>query len=138
MKKFRTEKIIYLGECDSQGIVNYPNYFTWFDRNCQKLFSSVGLPLHKMFKEYDINGVPIVEATSKFKAPARSDDVVKIETWVNQWNGKIFIVEHRLIKDGDVVIEGREVRAWVVRDLSRPSGIRAAQVPEEVIARFTD
>ncbi len=138
MKKFRTEKIVYSGECDPQRIVNYPNYFIWFDRNCQKLFNSVGLPFVEMFKKYDSDGVPLIEATSKFKAPARCDDVVEIETWVDQWNGKIFIVEHRLIKDGDVIIEGRETRAWVVRDSSRPNGIRAAEVPEDVIQKFSD
>ena len=41
------------------------------------------------------------------------DDEVEIETWVDEWKGKIFIVRHNVIKDGEVIVEGKEVRACV-------------------------
>jgi hypothetical protein len=48
------------------------------------------------------------------------------------------VVAHRIFKNDKEIVEGREIRAWVVRDEAAPSGIKAAPIPDAVKARFDD
>ena len=64
------------------------------------------------------------------------NDEVEIETWVDEWKGKIFIVRHNVIKDGEVIVEGKEVRACVVKDPNSSKGFKATTFPTDVIAKF--
>ncbi len=132
MLKVRHSRVISTGDCDPQCIVNYPHYFQWFDRNCERLFKDAGLGFPKLYGDYAIDGIPIIEATSKFSRPARINDVLEVETWIEEWTNKTFLVKHLITRDGDVIAEGQELRAWVIKDESSPRGIKAAPVPEEV------
>ena len=89
-----------------------------------------------MFDTYDIDGIPLVEATSKFLNPIHQDDEVDVESWIEEWGNKTFIVHHEISKAGELLAKGREVRAWVIRDDQSPRGIKAAAVPEDVRQRF--
>ncbi|MBT3991689.1 MAG: acyl-CoA thioesterase [Rhodospirillaceae bacterium] len=136
MLKVHHSRTVAAGDCDPQCIVNYPHYFQWFDRNCERLFKDAGLGFARMFKEFSIDGIPIIEATSRFSKPARIDDVLEVESWIDEWSSKTFTVRHEISLEGKVIAEGKEIRAWVVRDEDAPNGIRAAPVPEEVKERF--
>lgn len=136
MLKVRHSRVVSTGDCDPQCIVNYPHYFQWFDRNCERLFKDAGLGFGKLFGDYLIDGIPIVEATSRFSRPARINDVLEIETWIEEWSNKTFLVKHQITREGDVIAEGQELRAWVIKDETSPGGIKAASVPEEVKQRF--
>ncbi|MBT3916127.1 MAG: acyl-CoA thioesterase [Rhodospirillaceae bacterium] len=136
MLKVRHSRVVSTGDCDPQCIVNYPNYFQWFDRNCERLFKDAGLGFHILFGDYLIDGIPIIEATSKFSRPARVDDMLEVETWIDNWSTRTFMVKHQITRDGDVIAEGQELRAWVIKDENSPGGITAAPVPEEVKQRF--
>ena len=35
-----------------------------------------------------------------------------------------------------LAVEAFDIRAWVIRDSSRPGGLRAVPMPEDVVARF--
>ncbi|MDP7625201.1 MAG: acyl-CoA thioesterase, partial [Rhodospirillales bacterium] len=94
MLKVRHSRVVSTGDCDPQCIVNYPHYFQWFDRNCERLFKDAGLGFGKLFGDYLIDGIPIVEATSRFSRPARINDVLEIETWIEEWSNKTFLVKH--------------------------------------------
>jgi len=138
MKKIEFPLTVAFGDCDPQGIVNYPNYFQWFDRNNERLFRAAGLEFAAMFDEYGIDGIPLVDVSSRFLAPARLGEAIVVESEMEGWRGKTFSVRHRVTRAGEVIVDGCEVRAWVVRDPDSPKGIRAAPVPAEVKARFED
>jgi len=61
-----------------------------------------------------------------------------IDSTIVDWRGKVFVVEHIVRNRGEVVVEGREVRVWALRDPNDPEGMKAGAVPPEIIARFED
>ena len=136
MKRFRQNITIMFSDCDTAQIVFYPNYFRWFDQATQRMFNEVDLKWSKMWPKYDMAGVPLVDVSAKFTGPAKMDEDIVLETWIDEWKGKIFIVRHDIIKDDKVIVEATEIRAWAIRDKDAANGIRAGVIPDEVKARF--
>ena len=78
-----------------------------------------------------------MDASATFKGPARMDDELIIESWIAKCREKIFVVNHRIIKNGAVIVEGKEVRACVKQDKSSEKGIKAVPLPEEAVRMLT-
>ena len=136
MKKFYLPIKIMFSDCDPAQIVFYPKYFQWFDVATQRMFNELGMEWSTFWPEHGIAGLPLVDASATFKGPARMDDEIKIETWVEQWKGKTFVVRHDVIKDCEIIVEGKEVRACVVKDPDNPKGIRAELMPRDAMVKF--
>lgn len=136
MKKFRFPIKVMFSDCDPAQIVFYPKYFQWFDIATQKMFNQLGMEWSRFWPERGIAGLPLVDASATFTGPARMDDEIEIESWVDEWKKKIFVVRHNVIRDGKVIVEGKEVRACVASDPESNKGIRSIPMPEDVIAKF--
>ena len=136
MKIFIQSRTIMFSDCDNAQIVFYPNYFQWFDRATQNMFNDVGLPWSKMWPDYNIAGVPLVDAQATFISPLRMDDEVTIESWVEDWKGKVGTVRHEIRKDNKIHVEGVEKRVWAIIAPDTTKGIRAEPVPEEILKRL--
>lgn len=67
-------------ETDAMGIVYYANYFVWFEIGRTDWIRRLGLS----YREFEERGVylPVVNAQCTYKASARYDDLVRIETTV--------------------------------------------------------
>jgi 4-hydroxybenzoyl-CoA thioesterase len=136
MKRSVQTRLVNFADCDPAQIVFYPRYFEWFDRGTEMLFRAAGLDWETLFATGNWNGVPILDAGANFKRPCRFGDTVTVETWIEEWRGKTFLVRHQIRNRGELAAEGHELRAWTVKDPSRPAGLRAESIPEEVVARF--
>jgi 4-hydroxybenzoyl-CoA thioesterase len=136
MKRFRQTFKIMFSDCDPAQIVFYPTYFKWFDQGTQRMFNEVGLEWSKFWPERGLAGLPIVDASAKFQGPARMDDEVTLESWVDEWRGRTFVVKHTIAKGGRTIVEGQEIRVWAARDADAPEGIKAAPIPDDIKARF--
>jgi len=132
----RLEIRVEWGDCDPARIVFYPNYFSWFDRGTRNLFETVGLPWKTLFDDYGLIGCPIVDAHARFKAPSRFGDVVSVESHIARWSRRSFEVAHRITNGERLAVEGHEVRAWVITDTERETGLRAIDIPEDFVRRF--
>jgi acyl-CoA thioester hydrolase len=66
-------------ETDQMGIVYYSNYLVWFEIGRVELLRSLGLTYSQMEIE-DRCILPVVEANCRYRAPARYDDEILIET----------------------------------------------------------
>jgi len=66
-------------ETDQMGIVYYANYLVWFELGRVELLRSLGLAYSQLEKEHECI-LPVVEATCRYKSPARYDDEILIET----------------------------------------------------------
>jgi 4-hydroxybenzoyl-CoA thioesterase len=125
------------GDCDPAGIVFYPRYFAMFDHSTVLLIErALGMPKHRLYEAYDFGGYPSVATRARFLIPTSYGDDVVIETSITEVKRSSFSLAHRLSKDGALAVECRETRAWVVRDPSRPGGLKAVPMPEDVVARF--
>jgi acyl-CoA thioester hydrolase len=72
-----TYRVIY-GDTDNMGQAYYGNYFRWFEIGRSEMFRSLGLP----YKAVEDNGIflPVAESHCKYETPAKYDDVLVIET----------------------------------------------------------
>jgi 4-hydroxybenzoyl-CoA thioesterase len=139
MKRLIEPRLVNFADCDPAQLVFYPRYFEWFDRNTEQLFRSAGLHWQEMYATNpDWNGVPILDAGANFKRPCRFGDTVEIETWVEEWRGKTFLVRHHIRNRGELAVEGHELRVWAIKDKTRPAGLRAEPVPPDIVARFQE
>jgi len=130
MKKFRLPLKIMFSDCDPAQIVFYPKYFQWFDVATQRMFNELDMEWSVFWPSNDIAGLPIVDASAKFMGPSRMDDEIEIESWVDEWRDKTFIVRHNVINKGKVIVEGQEIRAVIVKDDTNPKGISAIPIPD--------
>ena len=100
MKKFNLPIKVMFSDCDPAQIVFYPKYFQWFDVATQKMFNDLGMEWSTFWPDRGLAGLPLVDASATFKGPARMDDEINIESWVDDWKEKIFVVRHNVVKDG--------------------------------------
>ena len=126
------------GQCDPAGIVFYPQYLMIFDSSTGWLFERTGLKPLEMRRKYRIVGMPIVEVGARFLKPCRFDDDVVVESEVSEWGRSSFTVRHRLLKGGELALEGFEKRVWAAPHPERAGEIQAQAVPAEVVACLSD
>jgi 4-hydroxybenzoyl-CoA thioesterase len=126
------------GQCDPAGIVFYPQFLNIFDTATGHLFTRTGFSASEMRARYGIVGMPLVEQGAKFHKPCRFDDEVTVESEAGEWGRASFVVKHRIIKGGDLAVEGFEKRVWAAADPENPGRIKAKAIPREVIACLSD
>jgi acyl-CoA thioester hydrolase len=73
-----TELRVRYAETDQMGVVYYANYLVWFEVGRVEFMRSLGFDYRQMEVE-DGCILPVIEATCRYKAPARYDDVILIE-----------------------------------------------------------
>ncbi|MCW5774370.1 MAG: acyl-CoA thioesterase [Rhodospirillaceae bacterium] len=139
MRVYRGTFKVEWAHCDAAGIVFYPHYYMLFDQATERLFSANKLSYAELARDFDSPGMPLLETGTKYSAASKLGDTLAVESWVDSWDGKTFVVKHKLTHaDGRLALEGFEKRVWVKRDASRPTGFRAVEVPDEVKTRFVD
>ena len=123
-------------ESDPSGIAFYPRFFEWYDIACGALFESIDLAWAVLFPRYRIVGVPIVECGSRFTAPVRYGDTMRVRSTIAWVKDKTFRVEHEVSVGDTHCASGFEVRAWVARPESPRARLSAKSIPPEVAARL--
>ncbi len=74
-----TEVRVRYAETDQMGIVYYANYLVWFEIGRVELLRSLGFSYSALEIEHGCI-LPVVEATCRYRSPARYDDRIQIET----------------------------------------------------------
>ena len=126
------------GQCDPAGIVFYPQYLIIFDTSTGCLFERTGLSPSAMRKKYGIVGMPVVEVGARFVQPCRFDDAVIVESEVGEWGRSSFTVRHRILREGELALDGFEKRVWAGPHPERADAIKARAVPAEIIASLSN
>ncbi len=125
---------VMFGDCDPAGIVFFPNFSRWMDAASLHFFMSCGIPpWRELQRSTGIIGTPLLEIHTRFLEPATYGQRLEIHTCVEEWRRKVLIQHHRVLRDGALLCEGRETRAFVVRDAE--GRLKAIPVPEDIRAR---
>lgn len=84
MKNIIEEKVYY-ADTDAYGVVWHGTYLRWLEKGRVEYCEQIG---HKVsdLKEQDIL-LPVVNMNVKYKASAKLDDELIIETWLEKFNG---------------------------------------------------
>jgi 4-hydroxybenzoyl-CoA thioesterase len=133
----RRQLRIEWGQCDPAGIVFYPQYLMIFDSCTGELFARTGDSALKMREKFGIIGMPLVEAGARFLLPCRFDDEITVESEVGEWGRSSFTVRHRILKGGELAVEGFEKRVWASADPAKPGAIKAQKIPAEIITALS-
>lgn len=129
---------VHFGDCDPAGIVFFPNFSRWMDEASLAFFMACGIPpWRELVKTRGIVGTPLLEIHTRFLKPATYGETLEIHTTVEHWAAKTFRHRHVVRRGDDVLCEGTEVRAFVVRDPADPGRLRAIPVPEDIQAACT-
>jgi acyl-CoA thioester hydrolase len=111
---FVHELRVRYGECDPQGIVFNANYLLYFDVAFTELWRAAVGPWQEMV-EHGVDAV-VAEANVKFRAPARYDDVVQLQAWIDELGTTSITTRIDVVRDGLVLVEGRLRHVCVDRE----------------------
>ena len=126
---------VHFGDCDPAGIVFFPNFSRWMDQASLAYFMACGVPpWRELLKTRGIVGTPLLEINTRFLMPATYGETIEVHTTVESWAAKTFRHRHRVLRGADLLCEGTEVRAFVVRHPDDPERIKAIPVPEDIKA----
>jgi acyl-CoA thioester hydrolase len=110
-------------ESDRMGVVFNAHYMTWFEIGRTELMRAAGTP-YLAVEERGLN-LPLVDASFRLRLPVRYDDVIAIETWVEQIRSRTISFSYSILRDGDVAAEGMTTHAFV-----RAADGRSVAVPD--------
>jgi 4-hydroxybenzoyl-CoA thioesterase len=124
---------VNFGDCDPAGIVFFPNFSRWMDAASLSFFMQCGVPPWRVLeKTRGIVGTPLLEIHTRFIQSVTYGETIHIETCIEAWHGKAFVQLHRVMRDGELVCEGRETRIFVTRDAT--GKLKSMAVPDDIRA----
>lgn len=121
-------RIIY-GDTDQMGVVYYANYLRFFEAGRSEYMRSRGLRYGDFEREHQLS-LPVVEATVSYRAPARYEDVVTVETSLVEARRASARFEYRVLRGEELLATGHTVHACV------DAGGRIRRLPRELLERL--
>ncbi len=107
-------------ETDQMGVVYYANYLVWFEIGRVELLRQLGFDYKQMESEDDCM-IPVVEASCRYKAPARYDDELTILTEVASLRSSVIKFRYRILRTADeyLLSEGETTHVITNRNLQK-------------------
>jgi 4-hydroxybenzoyl-CoA thioesterase len=125
--------LVHFGDCDPAGIVFFPNFSRWMDESSMNYFSACGVPpWRELERTRGILGTPLLEIHTRFLRPATYGDHIEVHTSVEEWRAKVFVQRHRILRGEELLCDGTETRAFVIRNPEDPNRIRAISIPKDI------
>ena len=81
--KYTNELRVYYADTDAYKVVWHGAYLRWLEAARVEFCNKIGLDLEKMHNSGDI--VPVIEINIKYKASAKLDDIIVIETEIAEF-----------------------------------------------------
>ena len=118
-------------ETDQMGVVYYANYLVWFEVGRVEFIRQMGMDYRSMEREENAM-IAVVEATARYKAPARYDDELIVRTSLAGVRGSIVRFRYAVVRAADELLlcEGETVHVVVGRDMKR------RELPEKYAKQF--
>jgi len=113
------------------GVVYHSNYLIWFEVGRVELIRSMGLDYKRMEVEEGC-GIAVVDVHVRYRAPARYDDELVVETRLAAARGAVIKFRYRVIRpaDGALLCEGETVHVVVDK------GMKKRGLPPKYAERF--
>ncbi len=120
-------------ETDQMGVVYHANYLVWFEVGRVELMRQMGFD-YKQMEIVDDCHIAVVEATARWRSPARYDDEIVIRTSIKALRSYILKFAYEVIRrsDGKLLCEGETTH--VVCD----SQMQKKTLPEKYVERFRE
>ena len=108
--KTQTRLRVRYAETDQMGIVYHTNYLICFEVGRTELFREINLPYTK-FEEVGL-GLAVIEASCRYRLPARYDDEVIVSTSVNISSRKVTF-NYQVYRESTLLAEGKTIHVFV-------------------------
>jgi acyl-CoA thioester hydrolase len=99
-----TQVRVRYAETDQMGVVYYANYLVWFEIGRVELLRKLGYAYSQLEAEHKLI-LPVVEASCRYRSPARYDDEILIETRPILLRGAVLKFGYRILRKSP---EGQE------------------------------
>jgi len=121
---------IYYEDTDAGGVVYHAKYICYMERARTEFLREYGLSVREMHDKGII--FPVVAIESNFRAPARLDDLLEVETQIVAVKNSSFVAAQQVIRKGDgkLLAEARVTLACVGPEM------RARRLPPELKELF--
>jgi acyl-CoA thioester hydrolase len=118
-------------ETDQMGVVYHANYLVWFEVGRVELIRQMGLDYKRMEQE-DGCGIAVVQVEAKYRAPARYDDELIIQTQLVAARGPVVRFGYKILRaeDGMLLCEGATAHVVVGLDMKKRN------LPQHYAERF--
>ena len=109
-------------ETDQMGVVYHSNYLIWFEVGRVEFIRGLGLDYNRMEIEEGC-GITVVDAHVRYRAPARYDDELVVETRLLAARGAVIKFGYRILRVVDEVLlcEGETMHVCVGEDMKKRS-----------------
>jgi acyl-CoA thioester hydrolase len=119
----KTEVRVRYAETDQMGIVYYANYLVWFELGRVECLRSLGLAYSRLEQDHDCI-LPVIESHCRYRAPARYDDEIVIETRPGLIRGSVIRFDYEVYrknhdKENELLAEGHTVHVVCDDQLNR-------------------
>lgn len=106
-------RVIY-GDTDQMGVVYYGNYLRYFEAGRNEYLREKGARYRDIERELEIH-LPVVEASVRYRHPAKYDDLLRIETEVTEVRRASLRFAYRIVREEDerLLAEGETIHACV-------------------------
>jgi acyl-CoA thioester hydrolase len=105
-----TEVRVRYAETDQMGIVYYANYLVWFEIGRVEVLRALGLTYSQLETDHKCI-LPVIEATCRYRAPARYDDEILIETRPSLLRGSVLKFAYQIWRRASQKGEERKLLA---------------------------
>jgi acyl-CoA thioester hydrolase len=133
MYNSQTTVRVRYAETDQMGYVYYGNYAMYFEVARVESLRQLGLT----YKELENMGImmPVLEHTTRYKAPARYDELLTIRTTIKEKPGVRIRFFYEIYNEQQVLInEGNTELVFIDMKTNRPC--RAPQQMQDVLAAY--
>jgi acyl-CoA thioester hydrolase len=95
-----TEIRVRYAETDQMNVVYYANYLVWFEVGRVELLRALGFSYRQLEQEHGCI-LPVIEATCRYRSPARYDDQILIETRPALLRGPVLKFAYRILRKAE-------------------------------------
>jgi acyl-CoA thioester hydrolase len=121
--EFRT----YYEDTDAGGVVYHANYLNYFERGRTEFFRERGVSVRDLHEQGMI--FPVVRLEIDYRSPALHDDLLRVETEVQEVGKASFTLGQQVVR----VADGRQLAVGRVTLVCVGPGMKARRLPEEIL-----
>lgn len=106
---------VYYEDTDAGGVVYHANYLRFFERARSDMLALAGADIATALRAGE-GGYVVAEAALKYLRPARLGDALTITSRLEDVRTAACVIQQRVIRDDQVLVEGRLTVAFVGPD----------------------
>ena len=131
MSNFKAKIRVRYADTDQMGFVYNGKYFEYFEVARTEFLRSRGLSYYDLEKAGFM--LPVIEANVKYKKPIYYDDVIEIETWVDNEQLPVVHIEYVIRREGEDLILSEGFTRHVFIDSERKRPVRPPKLYLDVV-----